>query len=327
MNVRDELREKAAKLGRTVILPEGGDERTIKAALILKKEGIAEPVIVGTVNSVKDAAKGADISSLRIIYPEDFGDRDIFIKEHAGKRALKGVSFETAKEEIMNELNFGAMLLKKGYGDIAVAGAVNTTADVLRAGLRILGTKEGIRTVSSFFLMILPNGKFGKNGALFFADCAVIPDPTPEQLADIASATAENAKKLLDLEPRVAFLSFSTKGSAVTSHTEKIVNAVNILKNRTPGFLFDGEMQADAALVEEVGLKKAKGSPVAGKANVLIFPDLNSGNIGYKLVQRLAGAMAFGPILQGFSKPLCDLSRGCSAEDIVDTAAVCALMS
>jgi len=228
---------------------------------------------------------------------------------------------EKAAENMKRDLFFGAMMLRNGLVDGMVAGSFASTGDVLRSGLQCVGLAEGIATVSSFFLMIFPERN------LCFADCAVVPDPTPEQLADIAESTSDNYYRLTGIKPKTAMLSFSTKGSAVHPLADKVINALGILKNKRPDIESDGEMQFDAAVVESIGQRKAPGSSVAGKANVLVFPDLNAGNIGYKIAERLGGAEAVGPIIQGLRKPLFDLSRGCSVNDIVNTSAICALMA
>jgi phosphate acetyltransferase len=322
------IREKAKKLFKKVILPEGQDIRTIQAAEVLLKEGIAQPIIVGNPNTILDDAKknNVDLNKIEIVDPDSFKERDKFIDEYYHLREKKGITYEQAKKEVLQDVFFGAMLLRHSYGDLLVAGAMNTTATVLKAGLRIIGLKEGIKTISSFFIMVTPKKEYGDDGVLFFADCAVVPNPTSVQLADIAMMTAENAKKILNIEPRIAMLSFSTKGSAKAPEAQKVIDSCNILEERKVNFNYDGEIQLDAAIVPEIAKRKAGNSKIAGRANVLIFPDLNSGNIGYKLVQRIGNSLAIGPIIQGFAKPLCDLSRGCSFEDIVDTASVSSLL-
>ena len=324
------IREKAKKFYKKVILPESYDFRTLKAAEFLKKNGIANPVLVGNTNDILGIAKenNIELSDITIINPDVFEKTESFINEYLGKRKAKNIpiTYEQAKKEVLTDVFFGAMLLKHGYGDVEVAGAVNTTSNVLRAGLRIIGLKEGIHTVSSFFIMATNKKEMGENGVFLFADCAVLPNPTSVQLADIAQMTADNAKKILNFEPRLAMLSFSTKGSAKSPETQIVKDAVHILGERKVNFLYDGEIQVDAAIVPQVAERKAKDSPLKGNANILIFPDLNSGNIAYKLVQRIADATAIGPVIQGFAKPLCDLSRGASYLDIVDTVAVSSLL-
>ena len=324
------IREKAKKFYKKVILPESYDIRTLKAAEFLQKEKIANPILVGNTNEILKIAKtdSIDLSNITIINPNTFENTEEFIQEYLESRKAKNIpiTYEQAKKEVLADVFFGAMLLKHDFGDVEVAGAVNTTSNVLRAGLRIIGLKEGIHTVSSFFIIVTNKKEMGENGVFLFADCAVVPNPTSVQLADIAQMTADNAKKILNFEPRVAMLSFSTKGSAKSPETQIVKDAVHILQERKVNFLYDGEIQADAAIVPEVAQRKAKDSPLMGKANILIFPDLNSGNISYKLVQRIADATAIGPVIQGFNKPLCDLSRGASYLDIVDTAAVSSLL-
>ncbi|MCD6579643.1 phosphate acetyltransferase [bacterium] len=324
------IREKAKKFYKKVILPESYDIRTLKAAEFLQKEKIANPILVGNTNEILKIAKtdSIDLSDITIINPDTFEKTEDFIHIYLESRKAKNIpiTYEQAKKEVLADVFFGAMLLKHGYGDVEVAGAVNTTSNVLRAGLRIIGLKKGINTVSSFFIMVTKNKELGEKGVFLFADCAVVPNPTSVQLADIAQMTADNAKKILDFQPRVAMLSFSTKGSAKSPETQIVKDAVQILDERNVNFLYDGEIQVDAAIIPEVAERKAQDSPLKGKANVLIFPDLNSGNIGYKLVQRMGNASAIGPVIQGFNKPLCDLSRGATFLDIVDTAAVSSLL-
>jgi phosphate acetyltransferase len=239
-----------------------------------------------------------------------------------GKVIDKPVTEDSAKHEIQHFLRWGAMMVYLGDADAMVAGAESSTADVLRAGLAIIGTQKGSKTASSCFVMMVPDKSWGAEGGLIFSDCAVMPNPTAEQMADIAESAAQSCREFLEVEPVVALMSFSTKGSAAHADVTKVQQAVDILKEKKPNFLFDGELQADAALVPSVTDKKAPGSPIRGKVNTLVFPNLSAGNIGYKLVQRLGKAEAFGPFLQGFAKPISDLSRGCSVDDIVVTAAV-----
>ncbi len=319
----NEIKSKASKLNRKIVLPESHDERVLKAASILKGEGIACPVLIGNQAKVyDDAAKsGIELKGIEIIDHLTDPLAGQFSAEFFELRKNKGMTPEKAAENMKRDLFFGAMMLRNGLVDGMVAGSFASTGDVLRSGLQCVGLAEGIATVSSFFLMIFPERN------LCFADCAVVPDPTPEQLADIAESTSDNYYRLTGIKPKTAMLSFSTKGSAVHPLADKVINALGILKNKRPDIESDGEMQFDAAVVESIGQRKAPGSSVAGKANVLVFPDLNAGNIGYKIAERLGGAEAVGPIIQGLRKPLFDLSRGCSVNDIVNTSAICALMA
>lgn len=326
MNFVAEMKKKAAALQKQLVLPEGTEERTITAAAQIVAEKLAKEVILlGKPAEIKAVAtaKGIPLDGITLIDPETSEWNKEFAEEYYELRKKKGMTPEQAAQDIKHFLRFGAMMVRKGKADSMVAGALSATADVLRAGLTIIGTAPGMKTASSCFVMDTHNSKWGTDGLMIFSDCAVIPVPTAEQLADIAVSAADSCRKMLNAEPVVAMLSFSTKGSGGNNdNVLRVQEGVKLAKEKAPDLLLDGELQADAALVPSVTEKKAPGSPVTGKVNTLVFPDLGAGNIGYKLVQRLAGADAFGPFLQGFAKPISDLSRGCSAEDIVATAAV-----
>jgi phosphate acetyltransferase len=320
-----EMKAKAKLAPKKLVLPEGTEKRIIRAARIIMDEKLAASVtLLGKAADIEDAAKseGVDLSNIDIISPEADSNSEKYAEIFYELRKNKGMTPEQAKIDIKDTLRWGAMMLHLGEAGAMVAGAERTTGDVLRAGLTIVGTVPGLKTASSCFVMTGMDKQYGKNGAMIFSDCAVVPNPTAEQLADITESAAASCRDYLGIEPVVALLSFSTKGSAAHDFVLKVQEAVNILKERKPDFIFDGELQADTALVPSVLDKKAPGSPVKGKVNVLVFPDLGSGNIGYKLVQRLANVNAFGPFLQGFAKPISDLSRGASVEDIVATCAV-----
>lgn len=327
MSLIDSIKNNARKQLRTIVLPESEDERVLNATAQVLEEKTANVVLIGNEETIKaDAQKcGANIDGAQIIDPKKFDDIDRYVNELVELRKSKGLSNEEAKEIMTSEPRFfGCMMVRLGDADGLVAGSNSPTADVLRAGIQVIKTAPGIKTVSSAFIMETKDGQFGDNGLILFADCAVLPDPNAEQLADIAASTAATAKNVVGLDPRVAMLSFSTMGSAKHPLVDKVQNAVQILKDRNVDFKFDGEMQADAAIIPAIGAKKAPESKVAGNANVLVFPDLQSGNIGYKLVQRFAGADAHGPVVQGLAKPVNDLSRGCSVEDIANLVAITA---
>lgn len=326
MNFVEEMKKKAISLQKTLVLPEGAEERTMTAAAQIVAEKLAKEVILlGNPDEIKSiaTAKNIDLTGITLINPETSEWNEDFAQEYYELRKKKGMTLEQATTDIKHFLRFGAMMVRKGKADSMVAGALSSTADVLRAGLTIIGTASGMKTASSCFVMDTHNEKWGKDGLMIFSDCAVIPVPTSEQLADIAISAADSCRKMIGAEPVVAMMSFSTKGSGGNhENVLRVQEGVRIAKEKAPELLLDGELQADAALIPSVTEKKAPGSPITGKVNTLIFPDLGAGNIGYKLVQRLAGADAYGPFLQGFAKPISDLSRGCSAEDIVATAAV-----
>lgn len=317
------IKEKASSKKRTIVLPESHDERVLKAAEILTSEKIAQIITIGNEEKVRSDAKnlGVDLTGVRIIDAEKSDKLSDFSNIFFNMRKSKGITIEQARETVKRDLFFGAMLVKESMADGFVAGSTASTGDVLRAAIQCVGMPEGISIVSSFFLMIFPEKVYS------FADCAVVPNPDANQLADIAISTAVNHTKLTGEEAYVAMLSFSTKGSAKHELVDKVLEATRIVRDKRPDINVDGELQFDAAIIDSIGKKKAPESNVAGRANVLVFPDLQAGNIGYKIAQRLGKAEAVGPVVQGLKKPLFDLSRGCSVDDIVSTSAIAALMA
>lgn len=327
-NLIEELKIRVRENKKNIVLPESEDERVIRAAAKVIEQDFANIILVGDECKINEDAKkyGVDISKATIINPKTFDKSEEFAVQLAELRAKKGMTLEQARATILSEPRFfGAMLVRNGYASGMVAGSNSPTAAVLRAAIQVIGPKPGLKTISSSFVMLLNDNTYGQDGILIFSDCAVIPNPTAGQIADIAISAVEKARKIAEIkEPRVALLTYSTKGSAEGDVVTKMREAKQLLEEKNVDFDFDGELQLDAAIVPEVAELKAKDSSVAGRANVLIFPNLSAGNIGYKLVQRLGKATALGPFVQGLAKPVHDLSRGCSVDDIVGVVAVTA---
>lgn len=320
----DKLKQRAKCDVKTIVLAEGEDMRTVEAAAIVLKEGYAKIKILGNEEKIKAMAaeKGLDISGAQIIDPEISDKTEEYAEKFYEMRKAKGMTPEKAAETVKNVLYYGVMMVNEGEADGMVAGACNSSANVIRPSLQILKTKPGTKLVSAFFVIIVPDCEYGENGAFIFGDSGLNEDPDAEAVSEIAIASAASFKQLIGAEPKVAMLSYSTFGSAKSELVDKMQEATRLAKGKAPELKLDGELQLDAAIVPSVAASKAPGSSIAGDANVLIFPDLNAGNIGYKLAQRLAKAEAYGPILQGVRKPVNDLSRGCSAEDIAGVVAI-----
>ena len=328
MGVMETIKARAKADKKTIILPESMDNRTFKAAEAVLKEGLANIIIIGTPEQVAANKGDCDITGATIIDPNTYEKTQAYEDLFVELRKSKGLTHEEARKTMLSDYAYyGCLMIKSGDADGMVSGACHSTANTLRPCLQLIKTKPGTKLVSAFFLMEVPNCEYGENGTFVFADCGLEQNPDPEKLAAIAISSAESFKMLVGAEPKVAMLSHSTKGSAKHADVDKVVEATKIAKEQAPDLMLDGEMQLDAAIVPSVGESKAPGSKVAGHANVLVFPDLDAGNIGYKLVQRLAKADAFGPMCQGIAAPVNDLSRGCSWQDIVGVVAITAVQA
>ena len=327
MSLIDEIIEKAKRNKKKIVLAEGTEQRIIEAARKICDNKIADIILIGDEGKVREAAGDISLSGIEIIDPRQNEKFEKFVSQLYEMRKEKGLTMDEARKMMSDELFFGSMLVKNNFADGMVAGSVHATSDVIRAGLVTIKAAEGIKTVSSFFLMEFPDKNLGDNGVLIYADCGFNIDPDEKQLAEIAVISARSAKAIANLDPKVAMLSFSTKGSAKHEKCDKVINATRIARELDPDLKIDGELQVDAAIVPKVAQMKAPQSEIKGEANVLIFPDLDSGNIAYKLTQRLAKATALGPVCQGFNKPVNDLSRGCTSDDVVGVVAITSLQA
>ncbi len=327
MGFLEQIIERAKSDIKTIVLPESTDLRVVTAASMISNQGIANVVLIGDENEIKKLAGDLDLSKVKVENPNTSKNFEDYVATFCELRKSKGMTIEVARETMKNPLYYGVMMVKKGKADGMVAGAINSTGNTLRPALQILKTAPGTKLVSAFFVMVVPDCEYGNKGTFIYGDCGLVENPDADQLSEIAIASAGSYKQLVQDEPQVAMLSYSTYGSAKSELTEKVVKATQLAKEKAPNLSLDGELQGDAALVQAIAKSKAPGSKVAGKANVLIFPDLNCGNIAYKLTERLAKAEAYGPITQGIARPVNDLSRGCCAEDIVGVAAITAVQA
>jgi len=325
----DQIKERARKEIKTIVLPEATDVRILEAAEMVKNEGYAKVILVGKEENVRQIAKdkGIDIGNTQIIDPAKSNKIEEYSNILYELRKSKGMTEEQAKQLVLDPVYFGMMMVKMNEADGLVSGAAHSTSDTLRPALQILKTAPGTKLVSAFFVMVVPDCEYGANGTFVFADCGLNEEPNPEALSEIAISSSKSFEQLVGEQAKIAMLSYSTYGSAHSASTEKVIEATKLVKEKAPELIVDGEMQLDAAIIPEVGASKAKGSPVAGQANVLVFPDLGAGNIGYKLVQRLAKAEAYGPLCQGIAKPVNDLSRGCSSKDVAGVIAITAVQA
>ena len=329
MSFIEQIKQRAKNEIKTIVLPEATDVRILEAAQIVKNEGYAKVILVGQEEKVRELAKekSIDIGDTQIIDPEKSDKINEYANTLYELRKNKGMTEEKAKQLVLDPVYYGMIMVKLGEADGLVSGAAHSTSDTLRPALQILRTAPGTKLVSAFFIMVVPDCEYGANGTFVFADCGLNEEPNPEALSEIAISSSKSFEQLVGEEAKVAMLSYSTYGSAHSASTEKVIEATKLVKEKAPNLLVDGEMQLDAAIIPEVAESKAKGSPVGGKANVLVFPDLGAGNIGYKLVQRLAKAEAYGPLCQGIAKPVNDLSRGCSAKDVAGVVAITAVQA